>query len=154
MKFTVDDPLQAHAEQLGMYVEAMAPMFPGRMAEQWVADAATHEQDIRGALASPGGRDSDGAEVATRFMTAGFIHSVESRGLPTLLVRTDVREWQTGAGDPVEVLSAETFELMRAVTGRRSEAQIRLMNWSGGASVYLPAFTFGPFRPAVTDIVE
>src|SRR5439155_2007093 len=29
-------------DQVGPQVEAMAPMFPGRMAEQWVADAATH----------------------------------------------------------------------------------------------------------------
>ena len=49
---------------------------------------------------------------------------------------------------------AEPFELMRAVAGRRSETQIRLMNWSGDGSVYLPAFTFGPFRPAGTDIIE
>lgn len=47
---------------------------------------------------------------------------------------------------PAGSLKIEPFELMRALTGRRSADQIRAYDWSVDPEPYLPVFTFGPFR--------
>jgi hypothetical protein len=52
------------------------------------------------------------------------------------------------------VLSGDPFELLRAMTGRRSIAQLRAMHWQGDGEAALGAFTFGPFRPAAHRVVE
>jgi uncharacterized protein (TIGR03083 family) len=53
-----------------------------------------------------------------------------------------------------EVLVAPPFELFRALTGRRSAAQIRLLDWSIDPAPYLPAFQFGPFTLSAADVAE
>jgi hypothetical protein len=40
------------------------------------------------------------------------------------------------------------------MTGRRSVEQLRAMHWEGDGEQVLPAFTFGPFCPAVVRIDE
>ena len=136
-------------------VEALAPMFPGESAAQWVADAASHEHDVRGALGKAGARDSTATLVGVDFMVPGFMASVGSRALlPTLVVRADGREWRSSGGEASATLEAGAFELFRAVTGRRSTDQIRSLQWSGEPDAYLAAFEWGPFRPAARDIIE
>lgn len=155
-------------------VEALAAHFPGRMGTQWVLDATTHEHDIRGALGEPGARDSASVAMALEFMVGGLGVSVATRGLPPLEVRADGVSWVVGgegetdmqavvmgAEPPVQVggradvtVEASSFELFRALTGRRSHAQIEKFTWTGDAEAYLPAFEFGPFKTAATDIVE
>ena len=155
-------------------VEAIADHFPGRVGTQWVLDATTHEHDIRGAIGVPGARDSAGVAMALEFMLGGLGISVATRGLPPLEVRADGVSWVVGgegetdmqavlfgAVPPVQVggradvtVEASSFELVRALTGRRSRDQIRKFIWTGDADAYLPAFEFGPFKTATTDIVE
>lgn len=155
-------------------VEAIAEHFPGRMGTQWVLDATTHEQDIRGAVGAPGARDSAGLAMALEFMIGGLGASVASRGLPPLEVRADGVSWVVGgegatdmqalvmgAEPPVQVggsaevtVEASSFELFRALTGRRSRDQIAKFTWTGDADAYVPAFEFGPFTTATTDIAE
>ena len=52
------------------------------------------------------------------------------------------------------MLEATPFELLHALTGRRSRAQIRSLGWSIDPEPYLDTFTFGPFTPSPTDIEE
>jgi hypothetical protein len=54
----------------------------------------------------------------------------------------------------VASLVAEPFELFRAVSGRRSEAQISRLDWNTDPAPYLPIFTRGPFRPPAVDVLE
>jgi hypothetical protein len=44
--------------------------------------------------------------------------------------------------------------LFRALTGRRSEAQVRALRWEGDVDVFVPAFEFGPFTFPAADLVE
>src|SRR5947208_14951 len=55
---------------------------------------------------------------------------------------------------PVGTLDVDGFELFRAMTGRRSEQQIRGYAWSVDPTPYLPVFSFGPFTTSPVDIVE
>jgi uncharacterized protein (TIGR03083 family) len=143
--------------EVGPQVEAMAVHFPGRAAEQWVFDLTTHEQDIRGALARPGARDSDGLAVGLDFLvTMGMASSIAGRGLPPLRVKAVEREFVIGGddADATNELEAAPFELFRAMAGRRSRSQIRAYAWTCDPDVYVPAFTYGPFTIRSTDLVE
>jgi hypothetical protein len=51
-------------------------------------------------------------------------------------------------------LTGDSFDLLRAITGRRSVDQLRTMQWQGAVDAVIPAFTFGPFRPAAGRIDE
>lgn len=157
-------------------VEALAEHFPGRMGTQWVLDGASHEHDIRGALGAPGARDSAAIAMALEFMLGGLGASIVLRGLPPLEVRADGVSWVVGgegetdtqavvmgADPPLNTVGAEaaeatveasSFELFRALTGRRSADQVRKFIWTGDAEAYLPAFEFGPFKTATADVVE
>ncbi|MHB8670278.1 MAG: maleylpyruvate isomerase family mycothiol-dependent enzyme [Acidimicrobiales bacterium] len=56
------------------------------------------------------------------------------------------------AGEPAGSVEAPTFELFRALTGRRSLDQIRRFCWDADPESYLPAFEWGPFRPSRADL--
>ncbi|MBV8981529.1 MAG: maleylpyruvate isomerase family mycothiol-dependent enzyme [Acidimicrobiia bacterium] len=151
---SVDDIL-AEWSEAAPPVEAIAEHFPGRTDEQWVLDLTTHEHDIRGALARPGGRDAAGVLVGLDFaVTMGLAASLEARRLPAVRVKAADREWTVGDGEPAASLEGTPFELFRALTGRRSAAQVRALAWEGDADLVVPAFEFGPFTFAAADVVE
>lgn len=122
---------------------------PGRQA---VGDVVTHEHDIRAALRRPGARSSDAVSVALDFIASGFVVWNRSRGIALGVRTTDRLEY--GMEDAEVVLTGERFELLRAMTGRRSVDQLRVMDWRGDAAVVIPNFTVGPFRPAAQAIDE
>jgi hypothetical protein len=55
---------------------------------------------------------------------------------------------------PAGSLQATPFELMRALSGRRSVEQIRAYDWSVDPAPYLPAFAFGPFTTRTDPLDE
>ena len=134
-------------------VEAMSGAF-GAAGFQWVGDQAIHEHDVRGALDRPGARDSETIHVGLRFMAPSFLEAVSSLGLPTLEVRVGERSWRSDDGEPAERLALDAFEALRAFCGRRSEEQLRVLPWTGDPDAYLAAFTWGPFTPPATPVVE
>jgi uncharacterized protein (TIGR03083 family) len=56
--------------------------------------------------------------------------------------------------EPAMTLVAPPFDLFRALTGRRSVAQIVKLDWPVDPAPYLPAFQFGPFTLSAVDVVE
>jgi len=177
-KRTLDEIVEEWSD-VAAQVEAFADNFPGRTGAQWVTDLTTHEHDIRCALRRPGARQSEGVQVGADFLvTAGFDAGLSARGLGPLEVRAGNRSWIAGGREvpsvdegvfnalmsiddpapppalPVGTLEASPFELMRALTGRRSRPQIARMTWTVDPEPYLPAFEFGPFHTSPTDIEE
>ena len=145
----------AEWSEIAPQVETMAAHFPGRMGEQWVLDLTTHEHDVRGALGRPGARDAAGVAIGVDFATTmGLAASTAERGLPALRVKAGDHEWVVGDGEPAAELEGSPFDLFRAMTGRRSAAQIRRLNWTGDPDAFLPAFQFGPFVTPTADVVE
>jgi len=124
----------------------------GDRGRQAVADVVTHEHDIRGALARPGARRTDAVAIGLGFTAVACADAARGRGL-SLGFRSTTGE-HFGPADAASVLTGPPFELLRALTGRRSEAQLLAMSWSGRADAALGGFTYGPFRPAAHAIAE
>jgi uncharacterized protein (TIGR03083 family) len=103
----------------------------GQPIGQMVFDAWTHEQDVRGALGEPGAREGAAVEIAWDWFVA-------TNG---------------SAGARVATVRASRYELLRAITGRRSRAQVRAFDVDGVALdgvLFMSDF----FTPASSDIVE
>jgi uncharacterized protein (TIGR03083 family) len=134
--------LLAEWDETGPQVEPMIPGF-GAVAGQMVGDASTHEHDIRDALGRPGARDSDAVHVGSHWMAAHMGRFHRDAGHGVLRIETDL--WSETFGDepPATTLRVSAFEVLRAATGRRSEAQIAAFGWLGTAHpevVVMPIF--------------
>lgn len=119
-----------------------------------VTDLAVHTQDVRGALGVPGDRDSPGVGVALASYAAIVGLRLRMRGLPALRLRYGDKERIVGEddGSPGATLSADRFHICRALSGRRSRAQILAMDWDGDPGPYvglIPAY-----GPREDDVVE
>jgi uncharacterized protein (TIGR03083 family) len=138
--------LLAEWEETSSQVEPMIPSF-GPVAGQMVADAVTHEHDIRDALGRPGARDSTAVHIGSHWMgnRMGDFHHGAGHG--TLRVETDLWSETFGDDPPAATLRANAFELLRAATGRRSADQIAAFSWDGPAHpelVVMPIFVPRP----------
>ena len=145
----IGDMLTAWDEQAPEFEALLDAM--GDRGRQAVADVVTHEHDVRGALDAPGARDSDAVQIGCSFLARGFVASAASHGM-AVRVRADGVSF--GDSDATVVLNGNAFDLLRAMTGRRSVEQLRAMQWEGDSEQALPAFTFGPFCPAAVRIDE
>jgi hypothetical protein len=173
--------LLAVFDDAGPKLAAIIDDSPGRYGSQVVGDLAVHEQDIRGALRSPGARNSLAVGLSTEFLMEGIVcPGAKAMGLGPIKVRAGDRSWIVGtgdppAGDPQEVIAAAlasgephqcggappvggvtaaAFDLFRALTGRRSADQIRRFEWTLDAEPYLALFRMWPFTMRDSDLVE
>jgi uncharacterized protein (TIGR03083 family) len=128
-----------------------------------VIDVASHEQDIRGALAMPGARDSEAIR-----QLAGWLLERLRTPVPVCVTVEDAEfraglagggraaaEPSPGAGkegEPVLRLRTTRFEAFRWRMGRRSRDQLGALDWSGDPAPVLDHLVV--FGPAQADIVE
>jgi uncharacterized protein (TIGR03083 family) len=106
-----------------------------------IGDLFTHEQDFRGALGRPGGRDSKAFEISLDSHIRFLGRRIKEAGLPALEVKAGDLTSVAGKGDPAGSVSGEPFELLRAITGRRTLDEIRSLDWSTDPEPYLKVFT-------------
>jgi hypothetical protein len=137
--------------------------FPEPYDRQVVADLAIHEHDIRGSLGRPGARESDALWLGLDFLASAVAQpGAGELGISPLEMRSGTRSWTLGNGAaggdegsaPPGTLTADPFELFRALTGRRSAAQIRSLDWSVDPDPYLALFGLGPFQVRAASLVE
>jgi uncharacterized protein (TIGR03083 family) len=137
---------------------AAAPPFEGLLDDigpvgrQAVLDAVTHEHDIRTALGESAARQSDAVIIGYEFGAPVFLEDAEGHGARIRLEGFGVQAF--GPIDAPLRLQGSPFDLMRALTGRRSLEQIRAMAWSGECEPVLDVFTWGPFQPSGVGIDE
>ena len=130
-------------------IDSLAGVLPGPIASQFVFDATTHEQDLRGALGAPGGRGSDGIVVGLRFIQGGLDAAVRRQGLPPLVLVSEVDRVVVGgdadaeAASGLPALRATNFEQFRGFGGRRSIAQLHAMDWDVDPAPYVALSTSG-----------
>jgi hypothetical protein len=86
--------------------DGIVPHFPEPSNYQLVMDQTTHEHDLRLALGSPGGQDELSSAIGAEFMLIA------------------IRSSDPGLAEQIEGLGVSEFELLRALTGRRSVAQL------------------------------
>jgi uncharacterized protein (TIGR03083 family) len=138
-------------ETNGSAVEANAAML-GSAAGQWVYDACTHEHDIRHALGAPGERDSDAVGIAFGWGTDMLGRRLDGQGMAGLVLETGDDAKAVGAGEPRATVRVDRFEVIRAMTGRRSVAQIEAYDWDGPPQA--AHLVLGMFTPRAADFVE
>ena len=118
-------------------------------------DAVTHEADIRGALGAER-VPNDAVLMALKGAIARWRQVLGDAGTPTLhLHATDARAWWLGQPDDPDAVTADTssYEIFRALAGRRSESQVRAWSWSGSPEAFISAGLPDPFRWAADDVV-
>jgi uncharacterized protein (TIGR03083 family) len=109
----------------------------GLAAAQGVFDAVTHEHDLRFALGTPGSRESDAVWVA-----AHFVHTRMASRANIGLILDGFEALPEGSPATVTFIGS-AFDAIRIFASRRTEAQIRGLNWSGDPSSVLNATPFG-----------
>lgn len=100
----------------------------GAAPPQVIIDQWSHEQDLRAALDRPGNRDDERAKFCVEAL-AGM--RGESWQHEPVEVIGDSGKWVLGQGEPKITLRASDYDLVRALLGRRSRAQVEAMDWSG-----------------------
>ena len=143
-------------EQLRAEWDAEAPDFEDGMrifgydaGSHFLGDLLQHYADVRHALALGRICDDDALTASLDFYLDSFHQSLA--GIGSVEVRAADDAWVLGAGPEVATVTADRFELLRALGGRRSEAQIRGFEWTGAVHVVAPLVSrYGPS----TGIVE
>jgi hypothetical protein len=118
--------LLAEWDEFGPQFENLLAAAPAEIAGQALFDGATHEHDLRNALGAPGARDSDAVEVGWEWLLGARTRN----GAPSLCFVVEGGEQMSGVGDLVARIGAPRFELFRAVSGRRTAAEITQYEWS------------------------
>ncbi len=103
-----------------------------------VTDLTIHDQDVRAALGMPRNETASGLSLALATYGFGVDYRIRQLGLPALVVRSDRGDRLLGAGEPAATVSADRFELVRALGGRRSRKQMLAYDWEGDPGPYLP----------------
>lgn len=147
------EEILADWEQHGEDVDNLIDEAPPRMFGQLLFDAWTHEQDVRGALRAPGGQASPAAARSYEWGIEALEGRDRGDGRPELSLVTDSGVCVVGTGAPEVTVHASRFELLRAMTGRRSRAQVCGYTWEGEPDpdrLLLAPF----FHPPAEDLLE
>jgi uncharacterized protein (TIGR03083 family) len=122
------------------FEEVIAQM-PAQITGQVLFDAVTHEHDIRHAVGAPGARDVPAIDMVFDWVVWGR----SMGGAPKLRFDVGGEVVESGSGDDVvATVTASRFELVRAITGRRSRSEIEAYGWDppADAAVLLAAPIF------------
>ncbi len=138
--------LLAEWEREAPAFEALIPMIDPPLP---VYDIIVHEQDLRGALGTPGARDSAGVRMLVDVALGRLASEIDAAELPALEIAMEDEGFVAGSGDVVDRWDVERFELFRSFAGRRSAAQVKA---SGCPVVYVKLVPFLPMAP--TDVIE
>jgi hypothetical protein len=149
-------PLEEILEEWTKAMEDLVPMIRGDtpfpravpfVDAALVTDLATHNQDIRNGTGEPGDRDSAGVGVAFVGYSAALGLRLAMNGVPALRLKYDGKERPVGEGEPGAMVTADRYELYRALSGRRSREQILDLKWEGDPEPYVDLIpAYGP-RP-------
>lgn len=113
------------------------------------ADLGVHLHDLREALGCPGDEDAPVTRYAYGVYREWFGQRLSVAGLPAVRLDDHTRVWSVGDGEPAITVRGDRFELFRALSGRRTEARIRSLDWDADPSAYLPVIAPYPLpQPA------
>jgi hypothetical protein len=151
---TLDDLASEWDREAARFEEGLQ-LFGYELGSHYVGDLFNHAQDVRATLHA--GRDDDRIAIGVSLdHYLGFLDGVlheQSIGRLDLTFGTERRVVGEGApGASRASLDAAPFELLRAVSGRRSTAQLRALAWTGDAEAFLPFLS--AYGIPETDLVE
>ena len=114
-----------------------------------LSDVIIHEQDLRGALGEPGGRDSAGIAIVRDRVIARFAARIAD--LPPIALVGEGWRWASAGAveDAPVAVHASDFDLARALVTRRSAAQLTGWTVRGDLTPYLVGFAWLGELPSV-----
>ncbi len=121
-----------------------------------IGDILHHEFDLRNAYGDTAGRDI----LDVQFSAAGHVKSLraifERAGLQTIRIEASDSGmgWDIGYGDPAALLSAASFELMRAIGGRRTRSEMLAMDWEGDPEPFVDRMVLPHLNMRETPLSE
>ncbi len=113
-------------------------LFGYELGSHFVGDLHAHLQDVHAALGLPADRDERTVRVALDFYLDTWDEDLAASGLGAVRVDADGEMRVVGRGEVVASVTAPAFELLRALSGRRSAAQIAAFAWTGDAATFVP----------------
>ncbi|MPZ92823.1 MAG: DUF664 domain-containing protein [Actinobacteria bacterium] len=118
-----------------------------------VADLAVHLHDAYGALGKSGDRSIAASQVGLRVYVRWLEIRLAACGRPALLIRAPgAREWLLGAGNAAATLTTDSFDLFRALSGRRSRDQLQSLAWQGDPEPFLDLLS--PYELPRSSLIE
>lgn len=106
-------------------------------------DLCVHTDDVANALGLPPNRHLAAARAALAGYAFGVDYRIRALDLPALALSYDGKKKVIGEGEPAATLTADRWELVRVLAGRRSRKQILALEWEGDPEPYvglLPAY--------------
>jgi hypothetical protein len=110
-------------DRYGPQFEQMLAEAPDAISGQAIFDAFTHEHDIRNAISRPGARDTEALEQSWEWLLSA------NAGAPAIRFVTERGDETMGTGEARLSVGASRFELLRAMTGRRTRDEIASYAW-------------------------
>jgi uncharacterized protein (TIGR03083 family) len=118
----------------------------------YVGDLLQHAQDISAALGMQRIAEGEALVVALDFYLDALHQRLVAAGVGSLAVRVDDEEWALGSGPVVATLMGSRFEVFRSLGGRRSEAQVRALSWTGDVDAMVRVLSAYPMpHGAIVD---
>ena len=114
----------------------------------FVADLAVHATDVRGALGVPSAPPPEVLAVALDHHLGACAERLEAAGQGSLVVCRDGEERVVGRGPSRARLRASPVDVLQVLSGRRSEAQVRALDWEGDLEAVLPSLSAYPLPAA------
>jgi uncharacterized protein (TIGR03083 family) len=108
------------------------------LGSHYVGDLLQHSQDVREALGLEPIGDDLALVVALDFYVDHFSQALVAGDAGAVVVRVEDESWTAGAGDVVATVADRRLELFRAFGGRRTEAEVRALGWTGDVERVLP----------------
>ena len=136
--------------ELGPTVESMLEG-SGRAMSAMVMDVVMHHCDVRGALGMRRPHDDEGLRLCLRASNA-IAPRLDAADLPALRIQTEGFDRVLGTRQKGIAVRGDSFEITRALFGRRSLSQIAAFDWSTDPAPYLHHFSY--FTPRETALVE
>jgi uncharacterized protein (TIGR03083 family) len=114
------------------------------LGSHYVGDLLQHTQDVHAALGRGPIADDEALAVALDYYVDHLSHTLAAAGVGSVEVRVGDEAWTAGAGPVVATVAAGRLDLFRALGGRRSEAGVRALRWSGDVDLVLPHLSAYP----------
>ena len=95
-----------------------------------ISDTVVHELDIRGLARLPHDLSTPGFAYVYQRQLDGLGGRIKEANLSGLVIKTETFERKVGTGQPDSTMQASTYELSRALTGRRSQRQVAAFDWT------------------------
>ncbi len=142
--------IAAEWSDLGPTIEAMLQV-SGRAMSAMVMDVVMHHCDVMGAVGLRSPHDDEGLRLCLRASNA-IAPRLDAADLPALRIQTGGFDRVLGTGPGGITVRGDSFDITRALFGRRSLDQIAAFGWSADPTPYLRYFSF--FAPRESPLVE